>query len=79
MIEEKILRIFNFKFHLCNEHLLSFKRGKTNGSENYVAHRIQGKSGEKLMVCHCELPTTTPSYILNINIHILCVCSEYKI
>lgn len=72
MIEEKILRIFNFKFHLymcC--HLREVKK---NGSENYVAHRIQGKRGEKFTVGHYELPTTTPSYILNINIHIFCVC-----
>lgn len=47
---------------------------KKNGSENYVAHRIQGKRSDKFMVCHYELPTTTPSYILNINIHIVCVC-----
>lgn len=49
---------------------------KKNGSENYVAHRIQGKRGEKFTVCHYELPTTTPSYILNINIHIFCVVDD---
>lgn len=70
MIEEKILRILTLNF-TCAMHMCCHLK---NGSENSVAHRIQGKSGEKFMFCHYELPTTTPSYIVNINIHILCVC-----
>lgn len=54
MVEEEKLTVFNFKFHQCKVYVLSLRVVKKNGSENYVAHGIQGKSGVKFMVGHYE-------------------------